>query len=1111
MDRYYLEFPEAIVPDEQAEEEKLLADLGDKHERTVLAQFRETTPAIVEIAREDSAFERTIQAIKDRSPIIFQAALQDGCFAGFADFLLLDGARRYEVWDTKLANSPRPYYGIQLCCYSEMLATTTGEELPARFGIILGTGARVQFRVEDFIHYYRRLRAAFLALQDAFTGDLNDCPEPLPRADHGRWSSHAEEFFKARDHVMQVFGISVGQMKKLKAAGITTVEQLAASSGRHVDKLDPGSLEKLAAQARLQSQTREDRVKTRDAPPRFEVLTADGANAATAGLRALPKAHPADAFFDMEGYPLVPGGLEYLFGVSYRESADGQLLFRDWWGHSREEEKSAFEGFMDWAHPRWKQNPGMHIYHYAPYEVSALRRLSTRHDTRQEEVDELLRNDAFVDLYQIVRHGLRIGEGSYSIKTVETLYRGKRSTDVSTAGQSIVQYGRWMQGGQPGNWKESEILAGIREYNNDDCESNAALANWLRQVASQHGIAPAEKYSSTQPPPTRTVAPDVAAKIAQREANAAKLREKSDLLSIVLADLLDFHRREQKPMWWRMFDRATATNEELRDDAGCVQGIRIDGAPTVDKRSLVQNYRFDPTQECKLAIGDSVMYTHNLEPRLTVTAIDLAGGTLSLKLSQRGIKEKLGGSFPEEGSLLQDEYVNPAEIPIALGEVAAQHLEDKLHPPVAALLSRTAPADSICQPEESSLAAAIRITQTMDGGCLVIQGPPGTGKTYTASRVIAKLLTAGKRVGITSNSHKAIANLLTACGEAVREAGGSLSGIKVCKERDEAVLTANPGLVHVESGADAFSAYSGGVAAGTAWVFSRPEWMGALEFLFIDEAGQVPLANAVAIARSAKNLILLGDQMQLEQPVQGSHPGDAGLSVLQYALKDTELSAPDAPVFRAVVPQNFGLFLGESRRMHPDVCRFISESIYEGRLTSLIDCAKQRIVPRLGPDSFIKKGVGIVFSAVEHDGNVQQSPEEVERVKAIYEEMLGCTYTASDGSERPLKLNDFLFIAPYNAQVRALQAALPAGARVGSVDKFQGQEAPVCIMSMCCSCGEYGTRGLGFILDRSRINVAISRAKCVAIVVGDPRIANTAAGTLSQMALLNLYSKVLAA
>ena len=404
--------------------------------------------------------------------------------------------------------------------------------------------------------------------------------------------------------------------------------------------------------------------------------------------------------------------------------------------------------------------------------------------------------------------------------------------------------------------------------------------------------------------------------------------------------------------------------------------------------------------------------------------------------------------------------------------------------------------------------AAIRIAGSMAGGCLVIQGPPGTGKTFTASQVITRLLASGKKIGVASNSHKAVINLLTACGDAAKESGSQLHGIKVGGDADDPLFTCNPGLQYLKDAGSAHQTYTRGVVGGTAWLFTRLEWEDALDFLFIDEAGQVALANAIAMARCAKNLVLLGDQMQLEQPVQGSHPGDAGLSALQYALKDLEASQPDSPIMHAVIPPDYGLFLGESRRMHPAVCRFISESMYEGRLGSHPDCARQRIIVPPGANGLITCESGIVFSGVEHDGNVQQSDEEIERVTAIYHELQGRLYTDKDGVTTPLALKDFLFIAPYNAQVRALQVALPDGARVGSVDKFQGQEAPVCILSLCSSYGEYGSRGLVFILDRNRVNVAISRAKCLAIVVADPRIAGTPPGSLDDMKLINLFCKL---
>lgn len=1111
MDRYHLESPGIIQPDEETEERRLIATAGNNFEGEILAGLKTTTEGLVEISKssDQQAREKTLQAIQSGAPVIYQARLELDDFAGYADFLILDGNRTYQAWDSKLARQPKPYYAIQLCCYSEMLAALFDCKMPNKFGIILGTQERVEFRVEDFIHYYRCIKSAFIQIQQSFDGRIENRPEPRPRADHGRWSSQAEKFFSDTDHIVQVAGISIGQIRKLKNAGVTTMGCLAQASKRTIPKLAPESLEQLVAQARLQCLTRAACAKKADCLPSFELISRLSENGQSVGLASIPPLNPADVFFDMEGYPLTPGGLEYLFGASWANGDKTKINFSDWWAHDRDQEKEAFEKFVDWAYMRRKKNPGMHIYHYASYEVSAMRRLSTRHDTRQDEIDDLLRNEVFVDLYQIVRHGLRIGLDDYSLKKIECLYREKRTTVIATALGSMVEYARWIESGEEADWKKSPILKGIRDYNEDDCKSTAELLLWLRKLAEEHHVSPSPLVRIPKIVPQPILSPEV---ISRRETCRA-LRETGDPISVVLADLIDFHRREAKPIWWRMFDRAEATEEELRDDSGCIAGVEAIGSAISEKQSFVQSYRFDPSQECKLVADEDsrVMFKHNLEARLVLSALDVERGTLSLKIGKKGLLTKFGGSFPRRGSLLADEFVSPGEIPDALAAVASKHLSNALHPPLSALLKRIPPAGEIQRQGEESTAAAIRVTTSMKGGCFVCQGPPGAGKTYTASRVIVALLQAGKTVGVTSNSHKAIENLLKECGNAMSVGSGGLRGVKVCGEGAGELFSKNPRLRHVENNPDGLAAFTGGIVGGTAWLFARPEWQGKLDYLFIEEAGQVSLANAVAMSRCAANLILLGDQMQLEQPVQGSHPGDAELSVLQYALKDTNASRPDSPVFHPVIPSSYGLFLSETRRMHPLVSRFISESIYEGRLHSHSACAAQKIVLPQNGGNLIKKEAGIVFSGVEHDGNIQQSSEEIERVMAIYNELMGRQYTDKNGKVSPLALKDFLFIAPYNAQAQTLKRMLPKDARVGSVDKFQGQEAPVCVLSLCSSFGEYGSRGLAFILDRNRINVAISRAKCLAIVVGDPRITSTDVGSFTEMTLVNLFCKIVKA
>lgn len=687
MDRYYLENRDSVSPDPETDDQKLIAETGNRHERSILDGLKSSSLDLVEISGGDimDARARTLAAISARNPIIYHAALAAGQFAGFADFMILNPSGQYEVWDTKLARAPKPYYAIQLCCYSEMFAASTGEDLPEKFGIILGTSEKVEFRIEDFIHYYRGIKERFLEMQNVFTGQEEDRPEPLPSSDHGRWASHAEKYFLETDNLVRVAGITIGQIKKLKSSGITTLTELANSSGVTVRKLAADSFEKLVAQARLQSQTYSDRQSDPEALAQYELIRPTDAR--PSGLGALPVPNQADVFFDMEGYPLLPGGLEYLFGASTIEGTSRSIHFQDWWAHDRAEEKLAFEGFIDWVFARWVANPGMHIYHYAPYEVSAVRRLSTRHDTRQDEVDELLRQDVFVDLYKIVRQGLRIGEESYSIKKVERLYRPKRSTGVATAVESIVQYAQWMESGQSRSWHESFILKDIRDYNEDDCVSTFELLEWLRKVAAENSVE--EPSTATLEPEVyepKELSPEVLARIEV----AKKLRERDDDISVSLADLIDFHRREEKPIWWRMFDRASSPTETLLDDSGCIQGINSIGSPVPEKLSLVQTYSYDPSQECKLSAGEKskVMFAHNLEAMFTLFEMDAAAGILKLKLSKKALDEKFGGVFPETGSLIPDEFVSAKAIQTALAEVAESHLTGKLPETATNLFTR---------------------------------------------------------------------------------------------------------------------------------------------------------------------------------------------------------------------------------------------------------------------------------------------------------------------------------------------------------------------------------------------------------------------------------------
>jgi len=380
-----------------------------------------------------------------------------------------------------------------------------------------------------------------------------------------------------------------------------------------------------------------------------------------------------------------------------------------------------------------------------------------------------------------------------------------------------------------------------------------------------------------------------------------------------------------------------------------------------------------------------------------------------------------------------------------------------------------------------------------------VQGPPGTGKTTTGSEIIADLLAKGKKVGITSNSHEAINLLAKKVRQALQKKHSQeLQGIKQKTEKEAEFHAACPGIRHSKEARLAIHAYNsiGGLACGTAWLFSRADWAGAMDYLFIDEASQVSLANAVGMSRSAKNIVLLGDQMQLEQPTQGKHPGQASLSVLNYYLDGHD-----------TVPDHLGLFLDTSYRLHPEICFFVSHHCYEGRLQPAPGNERQSIA--LGPKQrWIKKSSGVVFSPVDHDDAGQGSEAEAERCLEIFNELLGKKFTGKDGKARPLTLDDFLFISPYNLQARYIRERLPAGAKVASVDKFQGKEAPVCILSLGCGGQDPGPRGLAFVLNRNRLNVAVSRAQALFILLANPALVQFATSK-GEISLANTFCKLI--
>ncbi|MEX0673676.1 MAG: AAA domain-containing protein, partial [Gaiellaceae bacterium] len=665
-----------------------------------------------------------------------------------------------------------------------------------------------------------------------------------------------------------------------------------------------------------------------------------------------------------------------------------------------------------------------------------------------------------VDLFAVVRQGLRISHPRYSLKNVEQFYM-EREAELRAGDDSILLYERWREE------RDDAILRSIEEYNEEDCLSTYLLRQWLLERKAEAEAEWGTAIEWREPPEAREPVEEEVEKKEERERLRAELLDRGDDALRLAGHLLEYHRREAKPVWWAFFDRLEQTSEELVEDAEAIGGLELDGE--IAERTYA--FRF-PLQQHKLEPGDGVIDPVTGKGTGTIAELDDVAGTLTLyrgaKVAERPLPRALIPGGPFDTRTQRNALVRLARSLVA-GDGRYPALED--------VLRRVQPLGGE-RVQVPTLDEAKRLVERVEGRHLFVQGPPGSGKTYTGARLIVHLLAEGRRVGVSATSHKAIHNLLREVERAAREAGVAFRGLKRGEEGGESHY-AGP---FITTAKDGFTDPEVGLIAGTAWLHARPELDRTLDYLFVDEAGQVSLADALAMGTAARTLVLLGDPLQLAQVVQGTHPEGSGVSVLEHLLGDAQ-----------TIPEDRGLFLEHTYRMHPDVCRFVSDAFYESRLASAAGCERQGTA----------FGTGLRFLPVEHVGNRRSSPEEAEAILAEVRRLLGGEWTDARGVARPLRIQDVMVVAPYNEQVGLLREVLPEGLPVGTVDKFQGQEAAVVFFSMATSTGDDVPRNLDFLFSRHRLNVAVSRARCLAYVVASPRLLEVACNSIEQMRMAN--------
>ncbi|WP_236550522.1 TM0106 family RecB-like putative nuclease [Cyanobium sp. Copco_Reservoir_LC18] len=1145
--------------------DELLFASGVEHEQVLLADLEaegadvhRQKPVDPDGPPQEQDYANTLEAMREGRQFIHQAALRNGEMRGWADLLqrVDDTNSRLGGWsylpiECKLSSHPKPIYLVQACAYCELLEPLLGHRAE-EFRLYLGGKRFRSYSSSTFWAWYEQLRQRYRDFRAGF--DPLGEPEDEP-GDHGLWTAFIDQRLEEKKDLILVAGMRRTQRAKLRAAGIPTIDALAAlAPGSSVSGLDPEILERLREQAEIQTVPAQA-----DGRPAYRVRPVDQQER---GLAALPAADPGDVWFDMEGYPdpITNTKLEYLFGVCFRDSGSTDIAFKAWWAHDPPAEKAAFEGLVDWIAERRQRHPALHVYHYASYEKTALGTLASRHQTRERLIDQWLSEGVLVDLYPIVRHSLLLGAPSYSIKKVELLYQPAREGAVETAADSVVQYAEWQRSGEsqiPGEVPAgSPRLQAIEDYNRDDCVSTARLHDFLLEQrrlldlpdqplvlpgrleeAAEFGAGdaaespqarrnreaietllrtsevllrelPAERRDTLQPPPPGVdEQAEEAIKAAEAEPGPRGL---SIRLHRLLAQLLPFHLRERKVEWWAFFERLEQNPDERFADAEVIAAATLESIEEKETARATHKeltYRFDTEQPLKLRnTSGNLLRLYLPEEELSLAAeLDDDDGKVVLKLPGKKERERADAGRPISLPARTDLVLFPPDI--------SQHLRAHLARQASGWVDAKEPLPAAMQhllerrtmPELEPINARTRqdpgrtpaelagFLATANGVALALQGPPGTGKTTVTAELIAQLAARGQRIAVSSNSHPAINHLLRRC-QAAMEINGNKARVVKCTgstarpEDEEGVEGTAISCVQQKHLMPEMA-----VVGGTVFVFAKHEG-DPFDLLVIDEAGQVSLANLLAMAFCARNILVVGDQQQLSQPTRAAHPGDSGLSCLDYVMEQ-----------HAVVPPDRGVFLATSWRMAPPLAQVVSELFYEGELTAAPANAANRV-------EWSGAAQGLLFQPVLHSDNSTGSDEEVEQVAALMAALRGQPFRRASraGLESGvLDWSEILITAPYNVQVARLRRRLGPEARIGTVDKFQGLEAAVAIHSLTSSDAMLAPRGLGFLLDPHRLNVAISRGQCLSIVVGSPSLASGIATQVEEVIQLNRLCRLM--
>nr|WP_319511404.1 TM0106 family RecB-like putative nuclease [uncultured Draconibacterium sp.] len=1072
-------------PDWQNPALAFLQEKGIEHENAYISHLKTQGLSVLEL--DGNSTKATIDAIRQGYDIITQARFQKDGYVGIADILRkIDGKSEmgdyhYEIEDTKLAHETKAGTVLQLCLYSELIGEIQGRNPEKMYVVKPGDDFPTDtFRFAEFEAYYNLVKSQFQNVMGK--EPVPTYPLPVAKCDTCRWWKECNQKWHNDDHLSLVAGIRTPQIVELNKQGIATLNKYAKEDRPYREEPKQGNIEtytKIHKQAGVQLESRVEGKLVYQLNPVEELR----------GLNRLPIPSCGDMYFDIEGdHFYEEGGMEYLFGIYVKE--DNKFVYKGYWAKNRREEKKAFADFMNLVMAQWKKYPDFHIYHYAPYEPSAVKRLASRTASYEEEVDKLLRAEIFIDLYSVTKESLIAGVESYSLKNIEqfTGYERKANLHLASDARRRMSVALDFKDFSSMNPIDFDL---IELYNMDDCVATYELHEWLEAIY-QEQIANGAKLDR---PEVKTG--DASEAVEEIDAKAQALYHglvstlpedpeewnNEDKARWLLAHQVEYYRREMKSAWWEFFRLNDMDNDDLLAERKGLGSLQLIGEHPDTKRVKIHTYSY-PAQEISLEKGKELF-----EPKGAKV------GTIhDFSLEEKIVHIKKTGTTNNvhPNSLFIKDIVSTQSLVPALHRFAQKSIDIGVNGDGAFRAGRDLllknslrlyPDIKIEQEAgETTEDLTLRLALALNNGVLPVQGPPGTGKTYLGGGLIAELAAQGKKVGVTAVSHKVIRNLLDKALERAKEKGFPIE-IKHKGKPD----AKDPVIIKTKNEAIA-ALNTGAVVGGTSWLWAADDFENELDYLFVDEAGQMSLTNVLTISRAAKNIILLGDPQQLEQPQKGTHPENADISALEHILDGHQ-----------TMPADRGIFLETTWRLNPNIADYTSKLFYEGRLNARDGLEKQIIE---GNSAF--NGGGLYLVPVIHEGNQSQSIQEVEKIVEIVKDILSSrlTWTDRENNSFPIGTDDIKIIAPYNAQVSLLKQKIPEIA-IGTVDKFQGQEAPIVIYSMTSSSPQDAPRGMSFLYSPNRLNVATSRAKCISILVASPLLFEAECNTIEQMKWAN--------